>query len=55
MAEATLNQIKAYFGSDGYPEVANKEILDIKRDDPEGYEEIKKLVGEQLEQDAEAS
>lgn len=51
MREATVKEIKDYFGSKGYPEVMNKEILDMKREDSEGYDEIKKLLGEQLDKE----
>ncbi len=51
MREATVKEIKDYFGSKEYPEVMNKEILDMKREDSEGYDEIKKLLGEQLDKE----
>lgn len=51
MAEpATIKQVKEYLEEgEGYPPVENQEILSMKREDPEGYDEIKRLVGEELQ------
>ena len=48
-----IQDIKDYFSQgatihgESYPEVTNKEILDFKRTDPEGFEEVKLLMMQQ--------
>lgn len=44
--------IKAYFDTPGYPPLSNSELLDLKKNDPAGYEEVKVLCEEALSRTA---
>lgn len=35
--------MREFFGSDGHP-VTSKELVDFKKEDPEGYEQVKKSL-----------
>ena len=55
MAEpATIKQVKEYFGEgEGHSPLSNEEILSFKKSDPEGYHEVKRLVGFELDKRSE--
>jgi hypothetical protein len=37
----SLQAVKNYFGSDGHRELKNSELLEFKKEDPEGYEKVR--------------
>ncbi len=46
MAKATIAQVKAYFGKNGAgEEISNKEVIDFKKTDSKGYDDIANGLG----------
>jgi hypothetical protein len=47
MAKATIKQLQEYFGTNAKGEkVTNREVIDFKKADPEGYDQLANGIGD---------